>query len=259
MPRPRTGIRRAYPPGFGCLEALWSDRTRTRCCPNRSSQAHRSRSDEPERPALVLPVGGNAGVLHQPRCRQVRRLAASEDGLDDARRQPGETNQPRRIGLRNALLRRDRRPAWRGARHQRLVQRPGLGDQANQRWIRPIGGHGRSHQKRHLPTDPTEGHRPGERDAREPSIIAIAMLIATSVAVLDGSALARAREDCEQSLRREMDDDLLPLHRHLSAEGQQDLAPCGVALLVPTTRQLPCGLEHPLLPRCLRRQRPNGS
>lgn len=60
-------------------------------------------------------------------------------------------------------------------------------------------------------------------------------------------------------MRRQVDGDLLPLHRHLGPEGEQDLALRSMALLVPATRQLPCGLQNPSLLRRLRRQQPDCS
>ena len=53
-------------------------------------------------------------------------------------------------------------------------------------------------------------------------------------------------------MRREMDGDLTPLHRHLGMKGKQDLSLRSMTLLVPATRHLLRCLEHPPLLRSLR-------
>ncbi|MBR0648030.1 hypothetical protein GXW78_00005, partial [Roseomonas terrae] len=84
-------------------------------------------------------------------------------------------------------------------------------------------------------------------------------IIVVAVAVAGGSTLALTRKHRKQSMRREIDGNLLPLHHHFGMDGEQDLALRSVALLMPTPRQLPCGLEHPSLLRSLRRQHPGRS
>jgi hypothetical protein len=85
-----------------------------------------SGSDKAEHCALVLPVEGNAGIPHQPRGREASRLTTVQDGLDDVGREPGQPEQPRGIGLRDALLCRKGCQARRLAGYQRLTHRQAL-------------------------------------------------------------------------------------------------------------------------------------
>jgi len=87
----------------------------------------------------------------------------------------------------------------------------------------------------------------------------MAVTVAVAVAVAGSNAIVLAQEHREQSMRREMNGDLLSLHRHLGMEGERDLALRGVALPMPATRQLLCSLEHLPLLRGVCRQRPSRS